>query len=318
MLEESKIAKQEDTKAIDISVSVTPPIFKITFAECIHEKFKLHLEPQPLASESTEISTTDSDFVDATETSIERKQSTESLSDELDDEYELNGCLLWGKNWRQFTSVLPGILLLFTIGLHNVFTVYELDYFTTDSHGQLGGTFDDRLAFDPMEIHESNLIQKRKSTIVIMMWHLGAIIGSLFGASLVRNMKKRSIYVSDRDVYVSFTVFIVFSFSYFQYLAALLQIIAGLCFFTVENYYNGYNLRRFLGPIMPFFLVISARFLSGIVCGIVHLTVTVHASDIGSKRMRQVISYWIIAIIAMSTAFYSFMMNFWYKNDPIF
>lgn len=69
---------------------------------------------------------------------------------------------------------------------------------------------------------------------------------------------------------------------------------------------------------MPFPLVILARFLSGIVYGIVHLTVTVHTSDIGSKRMRQVISYWIIATIAISTAFYSFMMNFWYKNRSDF
>lgn len=215
MLEESQITKQEDAKALDMSFSIIPPIFKITFAcECVHEKLKLHLEPQSLASESIEISTIDSGFVDAAGTSIECKQSTESLLDELDDEYELNGCLLWGNNWRQFTSVLPGLLLLFTIGLHNVFTVYELDYFTTDSHSQLKGTFDDRSAFDPKETHESNLIKNRKSTIVVMMWHLGAIIGSLFVASLVRNLKKRSIYVSDRDIYVPSTIFIVFSFSF--------------------------------------------------------------------------------------------------------
>lgn len=45
------------------------------------------------------------------------------------DEYDLNICQLCGNNWRQFTSVLPGLLLLLTLGAHNVFTIYELDHF---------------------------------------------------------------------------------------------------------------------------------------------------------------------------------------------
>lgn len=50
-------------------------------------------------------------------------------SDIENKEFELNFCQLWGKNWRQFTSVLPGLLLLLTIGMHDVFTIYECDQF---------------------------------------------------------------------------------------------------------------------------------------------------------------------------------------------
>lgn len=116
---------------------------------------------------------------------------------ELDDEHEINGCLFWGNNWRQFTSVLPGILLLLTIGLHNVFTLYELDYFAIAETGRFKGTYKDRSAFDLIRTDGVDSPAKhRKSMIIVLIWYLGAILGSLLGAVLVRNMKMRSIYVS--------------------------------------------------------------------------------------------------------------------------
>lgn len=49
----------------------------------------------------------------------------------------------------------------------------------------------------------------------------------------------------------------------------------------------------------------TARFVSGIACGIAHLTVTVHASEIASKRMRQIISFAIVIVMAFSSLFYA-------------
>lgn len=162
-------------------------------------------------------------FVDSTEKSVDFEKSLVLFPNELDDENDLNGCQMWGNNWRQFTSVLPGIVLLLTIGLHQVFTVYELDYFTIDKPGHIRATFSDRSAFDPVDITFSSefrssyyarlyiyvpnadagnysttqsTIKNPKSTAVVMTWYLGAIVGSLLGASLLRTMKKRSIYVS--------------------------------------------------------------------------------------------------------------------------
>lgn len=98
-------------------------------------------------------------------------------------------------------------------------------------------------------------------------------------------------------------------------MAAFLQIFAGLCFFVWENNFKGYKLGgtfHLIGRISPFVWVLAARFVSGIACGLAHLAVTVHASDFGSKRMRQVTSYAIAATIAVSVTFYSAMINFWY------
>lgn len=209
---------QDGAVMTGVAVTIPQPIFKITFAECECEKLKVAPEPQPTlpelpespeSSESPELpaSTEYSEFVDldTVDKSVKWKEPTVSPSDELDDEHELNGCQLWGNNWRQFTSVLPGILLLFTIGLHNVFSVYELDYFTTDSPAQLICSSTNRSAFDPVGEYgtssEDYLIgqqptQHSKSTTVVMMWYLGAIVGGLLAAALLTNMKKRSIYVS--------------------------------------------------------------------------------------------------------------------------
>lgn len=227
-MDESEITIQEEVKEVNLAVKITQPVFKVTFAECVCQKSKVAFEPQPTLTESNECSAIDTGFVVAIPKAIEWKQPNVSLPNELDDEHELNGCQLWGNNWRQFTSILPGILLLFTIGLHHVFTVYELDYFTTDHPGHLKGTFADRSAFDAIETSDSrsdiygsnaapgnnsdiqSTMKNPKSTAVVMMWYLGAILGGLFGAVLVRNMKKRSIYVGCRCVRFLVTIFNTF------------------------------------------------------------------------------------------------------------
>lgn len=54
----------------------------------------------------------------------------------------------------------------------------------------------------------------------------------------------------------------------------------------------------------PFTLCFLARLVSGLVAGLAHLTVTIHASDIASKRMRRIITYTIVMIIATSTLYH--------------
>lgn len=207
---------QKPAKVMEMSETISKPVFKVTIADCVCKKLKT-----PLVHPLNESCGTDSGFVDAVDKSIGNKKASVSFPNELDDEHELNGCQMWGNNWRQFTSVLPGILLLFTIGLHHVFTVYELDYFTTEKPGQLKATFSDRSAFDPVGTYFSSggfsrdsdadgalendsinqsATRKSKSTEVVMVWYLGAIAGGLLGASLIRNLKKRSIYVSVRRI----------------------------------------------------------------------------------------------------------------------
>lgn len=197
---------------MEMSETIYEPVFRVTITDCLCKKLKTPLVPLSNGS-----SATDFGFVDAIEKPIEIKKASESFPNELDDEHELNGCQMCGNNWRQLTSVLPGILLLFTIGLHHVFTVYELDYFTTETPGQLKATFSDRSAFDPVgtsfssggvlrdsdadgalenDSIDQSATRKTKSTEVVMVWYLGAIAGGLLGASLIRNLKKRSIYVS--------------------------------------------------------------------------------------------------------------------------
>lgn len=64
---------------------------------------------------------------------IEMKSSIESdhpnSSDDGDagkyEEIEANCWQVWSRNWRQFTSVLPGLILLLTIGMYNVSNIYE-------------------------------------------------------------------------------------------------------------------------------------------------------------------------------------------------
>lgn len=149
------------------------------------------------------------------------------------DEIEMNVWQLWGNNWRQFTSVLPGLLLLLTAGVHIVFTIYELDHFSS-SHSlrpflctkkdyDYGGN-----GYSTYGRYECAVSQYRSnrypspscnynhndvtglsnrnddhitdgyftSFIVIMMWFVGAIVGNISGAALIRKLEKRTIYVS--------------------------------------------------------------------------------------------------------------------------
>lgn len=108
----------------------------------------------------------------------------------------------------------------------------------------------------------------------------------------------------------SISLFICKISYYFQYFAALLQIAAGIVFVLYRHDQHSSNLsfiqrsHASLG-LSHFTLGLAARLLSGLVSALVYLTVTVHASDIASKRMRRVISYTIVTTIASSTLFYS-------------
>lgn len=46
-------------------------------------------------------------------------------TDTIEMESSIEPGQVWARNWRQFTSILPGLLLLLTIGMHNVSTIYE-------------------------------------------------------------------------------------------------------------------------------------------------------------------------------------------------
>lgn len=59
----------------------------------------------------------------------------------------------------------------------------------------------------------------------------------------------------------------------------------------------------------PLLLGIAARFIAGMAFGMAHLTVTVHGSDIASARMRQVISYAMATVMAVSMLYYSILMQ---------
>lgn len=62
----------------------------------------------------------------------------------------------------------------------------------------------------------------------------------------------------------------------------------------------------YLVRINPFLLQLEGRILSGVVYGLIHLTVTVHASDIASEKMRRVISKSITILMALSSLAYAF------------
>lgn len=55
-------------------------------------------------------------------------------------------------------------------------------------------------------------------------------------------------------------------------------------------------------------LSMAPKFLLGIVCGMAHLTVTVHASEIASKQMRRIISFAIVMLMASSSLFYAVVL----------
>lgn len=113
-------------------------------------------------------------------------------------------------NWRLFTSILPGLLLLLTIGAHTAFTIYELDHLS--KYTRQGALLDltryvsFRNGFFPQVDSNSTYEDADESTygpnnnpnslLVIVMWFVGAIIGNILGATFLNNMKKRTIYVS--------------------------------------------------------------------------------------------------------------------------
>lgn len=132
------------------------------------------------------------------------------------DDSDLNVCQLWGNNWRQFTSVLPGLLLLLSLGMHNVFTIHELDHFRvgfpsriasplldvtkknhehTDHSSPYGFSYGP--GYQPAPSYQYRTDEsKDRIFVIIAMWFVGAIVGNMLGAVFVRSMKKRTIYVS--------------------------------------------------------------------------------------------------------------------------
>lgn len=149
------------------------------------------------------------------------------------DEFELNVCHFWGTNWRQFTSVLPGLLLLFTFGFNAVFTIYEINRLNSLSedisatpkynaadrgNGYSERSFDDGFggyrssgsSRNDYELNEDKPKLSLLSTcIVIMMWFVGAIVGNMLGASFVHKFKKRTIYVSSRRHFSVLGIFLI-------------------------------------------------------------------------------------------------------------
>lgn len=105
-----------------------------------------------------------------------------------------------------------------------------------------------------------------------------------------------------------------------QKTAAWLQIVAGILFFYMRDASFNVDIpltticyRKF--ALFPFGLGVTARLISGFVFGIAHLTVTVHASEMPSSRLRRCISSAIITIMALSTLFYAVVMRNWYSAE---
>lgn len=152
-------------------------------------------------NEKLEIEKSELDSFNVIEIS-ERKQT---------EEFELNFCQFCGKKWRQFTSILPGLLLLFPLGAHNAFTIYELDHFNEPiSNGlkpllYITQIYKNESAYWPFNHNASYRyvdydlvppLYNYQSMYVILIWFIGAIIGSMFAMTFIRHMKKRKIYVS--------------------------------------------------------------------------------------------------------------------------
>lgn len=182
-------------------------------------------------SETIEIPTIESESVEECRTLVQEvpiksddwNYSLKTTRNEHDDEHDINGCLLWGNNWRQFTSVLPGILLLFAVGFHNVFTVYEVDRLSASM--DLVKTFKSK--HEPNQHHlldDIYVLTQSSSELtdsrLYLWWYGGAVIGGLFAAVFVRYLRKRTIYVSEFNLFVNgltaIFMFIVLLFSVFR------------------------------------------------------------------------------------------------------
>lgn len=132
-----------------------------------------------------------------------RKSSNERDEPASDDEDEsvLNCCHDWGNGWRQFMSVMPGIMLLFSSGFHYVYSVYELDALTREpiiyqkvpeNVSNYTSTINEYPLPEPSD--ECPLMEYRGYSVVV--FYVAAAVGHWIGAPLNRALKKRHIYVS--------------------------------------------------------------------------------------------------------------------------
>lgn len=228
--------------------SKTEVEIRLVLADCVCGRPKLAVEKKTIGNGEkiweSEAQPTDSGdqavFVDESngKTDFESNMDSGAINviqkseGKKNDESELNVCQFWGNNWRQFTSVLPGLLLLLTLGAHNVFTIYELDHFKIEGAQPLltatrnfytnrnsSSSYDSSPYHSNYNSYRYNYYTTRryegyeygsysdeggnrspkgdlKSFLVIVMWFVGAIVGNVFGAAFVRNLKKRTIYVS--------------------------------------------------------------------------------------------------------------------------
>lgn len=189
---------EEKLPNVQISIhELNHPTFNFTtVAECQCEKLKNPLEPTEVGRAIPEIPIK----------STQWKHSSAEIRDDHDAEHDINGCMLWGNNWRQFTSVLPGILLFLTGAFQNVFMITELNQFTIELSGSeiVPETTNSTDAYDGItnltlfttaDVYEPAATFSNQ-LILTSLWYAGAIIGCLCAAILVRKLKKRSIYVS--------------------------------------------------------------------------------------------------------------------------
>lgn len=156
-----------------------------TVAECLceNEKSKNPIEPTEDCGTPTRVKSIKS---------IQWEHPVPAIRDDHDAdhdaEHDINGCLLWGNNWRQFTSVLPGISLLLAVAVQNAFVNTELNQLnivlsdSNDSNDYDDGT-------NTRSIFSNQMI-------LLLLWNGGSIFGCLCAAVLVRKLRKRSIYVS--------------------------------------------------------------------------------------------------------------------------
>lgn len=150
---------------------------------------------------------------------------------ERNEEFELSFCRFWRKKWRQFTSILPGLLLLFPLGAHNAFTIYELDHFNEPiSNGMkpllyITQIYKNESVYWPFNHNASYRyvdydlvppLYNYQSLYVILIWFIGAIAGSMIATAFVRHIKKRTIYVSfDRNIVLRhLRYFLIVSFDF--------------------------------------------------------------------------------------------------------
>lgn len=124
-----------------------------------------------------------------------------------DDENPLNCCHVWGSGWRQFTSVIPGIVLLLASGFYHVYTIYELDASIGRSvlrqriHMNGGYYYHNERTTDFNFVGHGDSIGNAYRLLSAISFYAGAIVGNLLGAPLNKSLKKRHIYVSKHHTF---------------------------------------------------------------------------------------------------------------------